>query len=427
MMQGFTVNQKGNLQIGGCDAVELAMQYGTPLYVMDENKIRSMCRAFREALGPDGLALYAGKAFANIAMFQLIDQEGLGLDVVSDGELYTAMKAGFPGSRIYMHGNNKTETEIRMAVKYGVDRIVADYKEEIVLIDRIAKEENMVADISLRVRPGIEAHTHDYILTGKEDSKFGIGRHELTEVVRKIKELPNIRLKGMHCHIGSQIFELEPFAEAAAVLTGLMLQIKTEVQLELEDVDFGGGFGIVYTSADHPLLPGEYVQAMRDALQKACLEKGLKMPKLVIEPGRSIVGEAGVTLYHVGAIKDIPNVRRYISVDGGMADNPRQALYQAKYSAVIANKAVQPAGEVVSVAGKCCESGDMLIWDAKLQSPAAGDILAVFSTGAYNYSMASNYNRLRVPAVVFVKEGKSRVVVRRQSYEDLVRNDCNLE
>ena len=427
IMQGFSVNEKGNLQIGGCDAVELAKQYGTPLYVMDENKVRSMCRAYKEALGSFGLAIYAGKAFANIAMYQLVEQEGLGLDVVSDGELYTAMKAGFPADKIFMHGNNKTDTEIRMAVQYGVGRLVVDYCEEIERIDKIAGQENKVVNVLLRVRPGIEAHTHEYILTGNEDSKFGIGKHELLDAVRKAYHSSNIRLKGIQCHIGSQIFELEPFSQAADVMTDLLLQIKKEIGEDLEELDFGGGFGIVYTSADHPLLPGEYVKALYVALKKACDDKKLKVPKLIIEPGRSVVGEAGVTLYQVGAIKEIPGIRKYISVDGGMSDNPRQALYQAKYSAVIANKAGQEANEIVSVAGKCCESGDMLIWDIALQNPCRGDILAVFSTGAYNYSMASNYNRLTVPAVIFVKDGKAEIAVKRQSYEDLIKNDCILK
>jgi diaminopimelate decarboxylase len=428
MWRKFEVNAQGHLVLGGCNAVSLAQQYGTPVYIMEEDTIRKICRGFTDAIkrsGIDGMVCYASKAFTNKAMCRLVQSEGMGLDCVSGGEFYTAIQAGFPAENIYLHGNNKGEDEIAMALEHGVGRIVVDALDEIGIISRLAQEKGRRASISLRVKPGIEAHTHEYIETGKEDSKFGLGIRDgmAMEAVKICAAMPNIDLVGLHCHIGSQIFSHKPFEKAAEVMCSLASEIRKLFSIEIREINFGGGYGIHYIDADKPMDPGDYVELLVAALKKECTRRGLAFPRLVIEPGRSIVGEAGTTLYTIGAIKELKGIRKYVSVDGGMADNPRTALYQAKYTAVIANKAGRQADDLVSIAGKCCESGDMLIWDTHLQTPVRGDILAIFSTGAYNYSMASNYNRLGVPPVVLVKDGKSALMVKRQTHEDVARND----
>lgn len=423
------INEQGHLSIGGCDTVQLAEQFGTPLYVMDENQIRSNCRRYQSSFEKHyqgrGMTVYASKAFNCKAICRIIEEEGLGLDVASGGELYTAIQAGFPAERIHFHGNNKTEQEIRLALEYEIGHFIADNLTELQTIDRLAKEAGKVAHVSLRVKPGIDAHTHSFIQTGQIDSKFGFALEtgEAMEAVEAALKYQNIDLKGVHCHIGSQIFESSPFVLAAEVMLQFIADIKAKTGIEIEELNLGGGFGIHYAKDDAPLPYDQYMELVSTAVFRKCEELDLKVPFIFIEPGRSMVGEAGITLYHIGGIKHIPDIRTYVSVDGGMTDNPRYILYQAKYTALIANKANQPAETKVTIAGKCCESGDLIQEDAMIQEPQVGDILAVLSTGAYNYSMASNYNRNPRPAVVMVKDGNPRVVIRRESYEDLIRND----
>ena len=422
------VNEKGHLMLGGCDALDLAERFGTPLYVMEEDVMRSVCRAYNETIAEydgGGIALFAGKAFLNTAMCKIIQSEGLGLDLVSGGELYVAMNAGFDMKNVYLHGNNKTPQDLRMAVQAGVGRVVIDSECEIARLAQIAQELGCVQDVSVRIKPGIEAHTHEYIKTGQEDSKFGFGILD-GQGMRAIKEVlaqPSLKLIGIHCHIGSQIFDLTPFGDAVSVMLSFMLDVERETGFKLSEIDFGGGFGIHYVKGDDPLRPEQYVKTMLKELTRQCSEKGIALPRFVIEPGRSIVGEAGTTLYTIGDIKTLPDIRTYVSVDGGMADNIRPALYQAEYTCALAGRMNDPDETIVSIAGRTCESGDMLVWDARLPKARPGDVLAVFSTGAYNYSMASNYNKLPQPAVLLVKDGRAERMVRRQSFQDLVQND----
>ncbi|MCR4427055.1 MAG: diaminopimelate decarboxylase, partial [Firmicutes bacterium] len=343
----------------------------------------------------------------------------------SGGELYTAISAGYPAEHIYFHGNNKTAAEIDFALRVGIARFITDNMDELLLVDRIAREKNRVAEVILRLTPGIEAHTHEYVKTGQIDSKFGIGipNGEALRAVEAAMQLPNIRLTGIHCHIGSQIFEIEPFQVAVNVMMDFAAEARAKCGFVMEELNLGGGLGIKYNRDDKPTTAAALAQACMGAVREAASQRDLPLPKLLLEPGRSIVGEAGTTLYTVGGVKEIPGIRTYISVDGGMADNPRVALYQARYEATIANKASMPMQELVSVAGNCCESGDMLIWNITLPHVEVGDILAVFCTGAYNYSMASNYNRYPRPAAVFVRDGQADLVIRRETYEDLVRKD----
>jgi diaminopimelate decarboxylase len=369
--------------------------------------------------------IYAGKAFLTMGMCKIIEEEDLSLDVVSGGELYTAISAEFPAKRIYFHGNNKSYEELRMAVKYGVGRIIVDNFYELEMLKDLAKKQRSKIKILLRITPGIEAHTHDYIKTGQLDSKFGFGLengHAVMAVEHALSS-KGIKLMGFHCHIGSQIFEREPFNMAAEVMLKFARDIHESFGIETSEIDFGGGFGIKYTDDDRPLSVENYLETLVDSVKLWSEKLNIRVPKILIEPGRAIVGAAGTTLYTVGSIKNIPGVRKYISVDGGMSDNIRPALYGAKYSAMIANKAGNPPEEKVSVAGKCCESGDMLIWDIELPRVVPGDILAIFCTGAYHYTMSSNYNMLPRPAVVFVKDGSAQLMVQRETYEDLLRNE----
>ena len=424
----FEVNSQGHLMIDNIDAVELAKEYGTPLYVMEENKIRQICRGYTKTLqesGMDGMVLYASKAFLTTAMCKIIESEGMGLDVVSAGELYTALHANFPTEKLYLHGNNKTEKELTMAVEAGLGAIVIDGLPEMDKIQALAQKAGKIQRVLLRIKPGIDAHTHDYIKTAKVDSKFGFGLKDGTadDAVKKLMSLSNLELAGLHCHIGSQIFETQPFADAVDILLDYACKIMEDYRCSISEINVGGGYGIHYLKEDDPLLPQQYAEVILKKIREGCVQRGIGKMRVVIEPGRSVVGEAGTTLYTIGTIKEIPGIRTYVSVDGGMTDNPRPALYQAKYTAAIINKANKEADACVSIAGRCCESGDMLIWDIKLPKAEPGDILAVFSTGAYNYSMASNYNKVPHAAVVLVKDGKSDLIVRRQTLQQLVQND----
>ncbi|APO46593.1 diaminopimelate decarboxylase [Paenibacillus xylanexedens] len=422
------INAQGHLEIGGVDATDLKEQFGTPLYVVDEQLVRERCREYMEAFRASGLGFqvaYASKAFCVMAMCALAAEEGLSLDVVSDGELFTALQAGFPAERIHFHGNNKTLEEIEMALDAEIGCFVVDNFNELHLLQAVAADKNRKVNILLRVTPGVEAHTHEYISTGQTDSKFGfdIGNGTAFEAIELASKQSNLVLLGVHSHIGSQIFEVEGFQMAVQRVAEFAASVYERLHVAFKVVNLGGGFGIRYIDGDTPLEVAQYVKAITDAVKNHFAQIGYAVPEIWVEPGRSIVGEAGTTLYTVGTSKDIPGVRKYVAVDGGMTDNPRPALYESKYEAVLANRANEAAQETVSVAGKCCESGDMLIWDLDLPKVESGDLLAVACTGAYNYSMASNYNRIRRPAVVFVKDGQGDVVVRRETYQDIIQND----
>ncbi|MGN0621033.1 MAG: diaminopimelate decarboxylase [Porcipelethomonas sp.] len=427
--ENLGVNEKGNLTVGGVDTVELAEKYGTPLYIMDEDLIRKHCRSFKSSIdkfyGGKGLVCYASKAFCCKEMCRVMKDEGIGLDVVSIGELYTAVKAGADCENICFHGNNKTDEELEYAVDMKVGRIIVDNIYELERLDRISKKKGVKANIMFRVKPGIDAHTHNFVRTGQIDSKFGFALEtgEAMEAVKKAVSFENIYLKGLHCHIGSQIFDIDPFVEAAQVMLKFIADIKKETGFVVSELNLGGGFGIMYTEKDDPVPYENYMEKVSSAVAQACREYEIDQPFILIEPGRSMAGPAGVTLYTCGGVKHIPGIRTYVSIDGGMTDNPRYALYQSEYDAVVANKASQPKDKVVTIAGKCCESGDLIGEGMALQEAVPGDIIAVCATGAYNYSMASNYNRVAKPAVVFVKDGNSRVVVKRETLDDIIRND----
>ncbi len=427
--ENLEVNEQNHLTIGGVDTIALAEKYGTPLYVMDEDMIRQNCRIYKDAIDRDyngnGLILYASKAFSCLHMYRIVREEGLGVDVVSGGELYTALKAGMDPEKIYFHGNNKTDDEIELAVSNNVGRLVVDNFLELEHINRIAKEKNKTVSILFRIKPGIDAHTHAFIRTGQIDSKFGFALEtgEAFEAVKSASEYKNLKIAGIHCHIGSQIFELEPFQEAAKVMCGFIAEVKDKLDIVMDELNLGGGFGIKYTEKDDPVAYDQYIDAVASVIKTCCREAGIKLPKILMEPGRSIVASAGITLYTIGNVKNIPGIRKYVSVDGGMTDNPRYILYQSEYEAAIANKASDPRDDIVTIAGKCCESGDLIQENTKLQQAEAGDVLAVFATGAYNYSMASNYNRIPRPPVVMVSGGKDKLILKRESYEDLIRND----
>lgn len=419
------------LYIGGISAESLAKEYKTPLYVMDEALIRSQCKRYYKSFkvedGKNRVA-YAGKAFLTMAMCNIIEEEGLCLDVVSGGELFTAHKSGFPLEKVYFHGNNKTIDEIKMGLELKVGAFVVDNYYEMDLIDTMAKEMGITQRILLRLTPGIEAHTHDYIKTGQIDSKFGFTplENNIVETVKKAASLSNIEFGGIHCHIGSQIFETQPYEDAVDTMINIIVDIKEKTGMEVAELDLGGGFGIYYTEWDDPLSIEDFSGIILKRANEKCQELEMKVPALTIEPGRSIVGNSGTTLYTIGSIKEVPGIRKYVAVDGGMTDNIRPSLYDAEYECAICSNMDPVNKEVVTIAGKCCESGDILIKDFEIGSPASGDILAVFATGAYCYSMSSNYNKIPKAAVVLVNNGKSRLICKRQSYEDLLNNELNL-
>ena len=423
------INNEGHLTIGGCDTVEIAREFGTPAYVYDENEIRRNCRDFADSIKENyegkGLALYASKAFCCKEICRICAEEGMGLDVVSGGELFTALSVDFPAEKIYFHGNNKTPEELKQAVANKVGRIVVDNIFELEALNAIAADAQTTVDILLRIKPGIDAHTHDFIRTGQIDSKFGFALEtgEALQAVKKALTLDRVHLVGIHCHIGSQIFDIDPFELAACVMLEFIAEAKAETGIELAELNLGGGFGIKYLETDSPRPFTEYMKKVSVTVKKRAAELRINTPFILIEPGRSIVGAAGLTLYTVGGVKTIPDVRTYVSVDGGMTDNPRYVLYKARYEVVCANKAAEPRDCTATIAGKCCESGDLIQEWTAVQSVEPGDTLAVLSTGAYNYSMSSNYNRLCRPIVVMVKDGNPRTVVRRESFEHLIRND----
>ena len=415
------------LYIDGCSTVELAQKYDTPLYVYSErdivNRFSELRRDFVEKY-PGTRVAYAAKAFFPLAMAKLVKDENMCVDVVSGGELYTAIKAGFPAERIEFNGNNKLRSELELAVEYGIGRIIVDGLSELEMIEEICKEKDKTIKILFRVTPGVKSSSHDYIVTGKKDSKFGIPLDDdvIMPQIKAAIDSPYVEFYGLHFHVGSQLLDNDSHLQALEIILELAGKIKDTYGETVKELNLGGGFGVTYVDEKRP--PYSYfLDPMMERIDQWFTEKDLPKPLVVIEPGRSIVAEAGVSLYTIGSIKDIRDIRKYVSVDGGMTDNIRPALYQAEYTGVIANKADAEKTETVTVCGKCCESGDILIHDLKVPTPETGDIFAIYSTGAYGYSMASNYNKNPIPAVVFVRDGQSRIVVKRQSYDDMLMNE----
>lgn len=425
-------DSNGELVIGGVKASELRAKYGTPLYVMDVAFIKAVCNAFKNTIknsydGFGGVA-FASKAFSCKAIYTIMKSLDMNIDVVSSGEIYTAISSGFDISKAYFHGNNKLISELEYAVDNRIGVIVIDNIEEIEILDKICKERRVMQRVNIRTNPGVEAHTHSYIQTAKIDSKFGfsIENGDAMQAIEKILACKNLILNGVNCHIGSQIFDSSAFRLAVDVMTDFILAITKRTGYKVPELNMGGGFGVHYTANDPKFTLDDYcryISIIINAINDAISSKGIHRPRLMIEPGRSIVGEAGITLYSVGNIRDIKGIKKYICIDGGMFDNIRPALYQAEYEAVIATKCNKKAEETVSIAGKCCESGDIIIDKINLPKAERGDIIAVFTTGAYGYSMASNYNRNAIPPVVMVENGVSDYAIKPQTFEDITRND----
>ena len=419
-------NEKGNLEISGCDMVSLAKEYGTPLYVMDEVTLRKIAREYKDAFSSYKKVnmMYASKALMTSQIAKILHEEGFGFDVVSGGEIFTIHNAKVDMNYATFNGNNKTYDEIELALNLNVGRISVDNFYEIKLLDEIAKKKNKVKKILLRITPGIECHTHEYIQTGHLDSKFGFDLTQIDEAVNLIKnECKNLEIKGLHAHIGSQIFETQVYYDEIGVLIKELKRINEVHNLNLDEMNIGGGLGITYTNEDCPPSVYELADVILKSIKENCAKYNFDEPVLYIEPGRSIVGTSGVTLYTIGSYKQVPKGRKYIAVDGGMADNPRPSMYGAKYVAEIANKKENENFEKVTVAGRFCESGDILIKDIELNSPETGDILCIYNTGAYGYSMSSNYNRVLKPAMVLVNNSQSDIIIKRETYEQLVQND----
>jgi diaminopimelate decarboxylase len=422
------VNKSGHLAVGGCDLVDLAREFGTPLYVFDEATLRGQCRAFIEAFRaayPDCAVAYAAKAYLGQAIAAIVAEEGMDLDVVSGGELAIAASVGFPPARIHFHGNNKSEQEINEALDYGIARFIVDNFYEIGLLDNLARARGKRQRILLRLSPGVDPHTHRLTTTGITDSKFGIAMvtGQAEAAVRQAIAAPGLELVGLHVHLGSPIFELEPFAEAVDTVFEFAARMRDAAGFEMREFSPGGGFAVNYTADQHAPSPAEYADVISGGIRAACARHGLPEPRIFVEPGRSIVARAAVALYTVGATKEIPGVRRYVSVDGGMADNIRPALYESQYSALVANRPLDPAADTVTIAGKYCESGDILLRDIALPALEAGDIIATPAAGAYALAMASNYNASLRPAIVLTRDGEAHLIRRRETYTDLTRLD----
>ena len=420
------INERGNIEIGGCDLVELANQYSTPLYVFDEATIRSITKSYKNAFKayPKMKMMFASKAFMTKAICKIMQEEGFGLDLCSGGEIYTAKSAGFNMSETLFNGNNKTYEELCMALDYGIGTISVDNFFELAILDNIAKSKDKTVRILLRITPGIECHTHEYIQTGHLDSKFGFDLTQVDEAIELIKEeYTNLNLIGLHAHIGSQIFEKKVYYDEVDVIFKEIKRIKDKHNITLTEINLGGGLGIKYTEKDKPISIYEIAQTIIESIEEHSKKYNIEEPYLFIEPGRSIVGTAGVTIYTAGSSKQVPKGRRYQAVDGGMADNARPSLYQATYTVEVANKPNEEEKEIVTIAGRFCESGDILAKDVNLPVIEEGDIICFYDTGAYGYSMSSNYNRVLKPAAVLVNNGKSDIIISRQTYEQLCETD----
>ena len=420
------VDKEGHLIIGGCDTVDLVKEYGTPLYVFDENTLKSMCREFKSEFTrryEDTGVIFASKAFLNRSLASILKEDGIGLDVVSAGEYAIAESVDFPNDMIYLHGNNKSVDELKMALRKQISRIVVDSFDELKLLAKLAEESGRIPDILLRITPGVDAHTHQHITTGVSGSKFGFPLFDADRAVSMAMSLESLNLVGLHCHIGSLITETQPYIEAIDVMLDFASQMERKYGFELEELDIGGGFPVRYTVNSPDAKIGDYAEAIVSRLFNRCNALGLPLPALTIEPGRAMVARAGVALYKVGMTKDISGLKRYVSVDGGMADNIRPALYEAEYEALLANKANDADTDTVTIAGKFCESGDILINEIKLPPAAFGDIVAIPACGAYCIPMESNYNASLRPAIVMVKEGSARLIRKRDTVQDLIKND----
>ncbi len=423
------VNGAGHLMFAGADTASLAEKYGTALMLMDEDKMRARCRTYvsemKRCFGDGSIPLFASKALSFKKMYGIVADEGMGTDIVSSGELYTAHAAGFPMEKAYFHGNNKTDEDIRLAIRYGIGCFVVDNNDELDALDRIAGEAGVCQKILLRLTPGIDPHTHKAITTGTVDSKFGtvIGNGQAEEIVVHALSCRNVELEGFHCHIGSQIFDVTPFCEAADIMIKFIREMSDRHGFTASKLNLGGGFGVRYVESQPEPDYGRYIETVAGAVDKACVKCGVTRPVILMEPGRSIVADCGITLYTVGSVKEIRGFKNYVSVDGGMPDNPRYALYQADYTVLNASRAGDTADYVCSIAGRCCESGDLIQENVKIAKPRRGDLLAVLTTGAYNYSMASNYNRVCRPPVVMISGGRDYLAVKRETPEYLTALD----
>ena len=421
-------DEQGALTIGGLSVGQIANDFGTPVYIMDQETIEENCRTFTNALETyydgNGAIAFASKALSITALYAILKEQGLWCDVVSGGELFTAIKAGFDPAHMIFHGNSKTKTELDFALSVGVGRIVVDNIDELMLLNEIAGNINTKADICFRLKPGVDAHTHDFIATGRIDSKFGVAIEtgEALAIVKTALSLPNVNVCGVHCHIGSQIFGVEPFAYTVDVMLRFMAECRDVLGIVLQELNLGGGFGVRYIEADDPRPLADCIKASAQAVRQAVAQYDFPLPKLFFEPGRSLVAEAGITVYQVMSIKEIPNIRNYALVDGGMGDNPRRIMYDANYTVLPVARPLAKADTQYTVAGRCCESGD-IVAECAMPALKVGELVCVLSTGAYNYSMANNYNRVPRPPIVFVKDGKAQLAVRRETYDDVTACD----
>lgn len=425
----YDVNGRGHLTIGGLDAVELAEQFGTPAYFLDTDAVRSMCRLYKECFakyfGNNSVPVYAGKALCYKGLYSLIAEEGLCADCVSSGELYTANAAGFPMDKVFFHGNNKTDADLRYALELGVGHIVVDGHDELEALDAIAGEMGVRPTVLLRITPGIDPHTHQKIVTGNVDSKFGMAilTGQAFEFVKAALECDNLVLDGFHCHVGSQIFDIDPFTEACDIMLAFVAKVKGLYGYEAKILNIGGGFGVRYTEDDPEIDYEANIRALGEEIDKMCAEYNLDKPMLLMEPGRSIVAAAGATLYTCGTVKSVNGFRNYVSVDGGMPDNPRYTLYQSRYTILNASHATDASNFPCTVSGRCCESGDLLAEGITMAAPKRGDIIATLVTGAYNFSMASNYNRIPRPPIIEISGGEAKIAVRRETFADVASLD----
>ena len=421
------INEKGHLSVKNHDLTDISEKFGTPIYVMDEENIRNSCKTYVQAINKyydsNGLVLFASKSLNCKEICNIINQENMGIDVVSGGELYTAINANFPTSKIHFHGNNKTIEELTLAVNNDVGRIVIDNEEELKNLNNLASGKNKTCNILLRVKPGVDAHTHEFIKTGRIDSKFGMTMNEVLKLLENINKFKNINFMGLHCHIGSQILDVRPFILAASIMIDFISKIKFKTNLQVKELNLGGGFGIQYTQKDKFFDYDECIKKVSIVIKEKCKELKIPIPYIYIEPGRSIVGQAGITLYKIGNIKKIPGIRTYVSVDGSMADSPRHITYGSEYTVINVSKANIKPNKLVTIAGKCCESGDIIAEDVLLADPEIRDTIAVLCTGAYNYSMASNYNRSLKPPILMINKNELKIIVKRQSFEDLLSLD----